>query len=159
MKAQEKVIADGTANIRRYVASNEEIYDLILKCIGDNDNNPMSATMLYQIGEVQQACHRRWKTTGERSVAKISDLLGFLWRKGLLIRHWNNEKGSKTRYAYNIKLNYLPRARGEPKLPPTPKIVGVKVNEGTEIEEIGDEVHIRSKYFHITIRRNERKED
>ncbi len=156
---KEALKQEAAANVRKYVASNEEIYDLILECIADGGNEPMSATMLYQVGEVQQACERRWKTTGERSVAKISDLLGFLWRKGLLVRHWNNEAGSKTRYAYNIKLNYLPRSRGEPKAPPTPKIVGVKVNEGTEIEEIGDEVHIRSKYFHITIRRNERKEE
>lgn len=152
-------IVDGTRNIRRYVASNEEIYDLILKYIGDNDNHPMSATMLHQIGEIQEACMRRWGVKDERSVAKISDLLGFLWRKGLLVRHWNNEAGSKTRYAYNIKLNYLPSKKAEPKPPPNPKIAEVKVNEGTQIEEIGDELHIRGKYFHITIKRTNRKEE
>lgn len=161
-KAEQKAtstIADGTQNIRKYVASNEEIYDLILKNIGDNDNQPMSATMLHQIGEIQEACLRRWGVKDERSVAKISDLLGFLWRKGLLVRHWNNEAGSKTRYAYNIKLNYLPSAKGEPNPPPNPKIAEVKVNEGTRIEEIDDELHIRGKFFHVIVKRANKKED
>lgn len=141
--------------VRKYIASTEEIYDLILDSIAANDNEPMSATMLYQVGEIQRACKSRWGTTNEKSVAKISDLLGFLWRKGLLTRHWNHEAGSKTRYAYSVKTNYLPKPKGEPKLPESPKVARVKVNEGTEVEEIGDEVHIRGKYFHITIKRRE----
>lgn len=143
-----------TSKIRKYVASAEAIYDIVLGCIEENGNKPMSATMLHQIPKVNSACTERWGTKAERSVAKLSDLLGFMWRKGLLTRHWNDEAGSKTRYAYNVKMDYQPPRRVEPKLPESPKIINIKVNKGTRIEEIGDELHIRGRFFHIVVKPN-----
>lgn len=69
-----------------------------------NSKEPMTCAMLMDLANVRQAACERFGADVREATNRLSDLLGFMWRRGLLHRYTAPfNQGSLARYAYGYK--------------------------------------------------------
>lgn len=133
------------------VKSDRPIYGLIEKHIKVN-KQPMTCNALMEIDEIRTAALDEFGGP-ERSIQhatnKTSDMLGFMWRRGVLTRHPAPKDGiSFARFSYIG--NEAPDSDAKPiPPPPSPSVARHKLN----IQEISNGVEIELDGFIITVRR------
>jgi hypothetical protein len=83
------------------IKSTDEIYPIITDAL-KNANQPLTCADLMGMPEVFNAALRRWGQDKVRASEKVSDTLGFMWRRGILDRFPAPPSHSMARYAYAI---------------------------------------------------------
>lgn len=86
------------------IRSADPLYPLVTKALEESDN-PQTCAMLMERFDIRSAACARFGDDIRVATYKLSDLLGFMWRKGLLLRSPAPvlSTSSLARYAYSIK--------------------------------------------------------
>lgn len=129
------------------IRSQNEIYECLDK-VFENSKEPLTCVDLMDMPGVRDAAIERWGKDIQESTEKLSDTLGFMWRRGILDRFPAplNPK-NKARYAYAKKavVNDMDPVPYEPK-------VRTKNKGDLEIVEKDGEVVLNFEKFTIVIR-------
>jgi hypothetical protein len=126
------------------IRSTDEIYPTVTEALSKS-TKPMTCADLMAVPTVFNAALNRWGQDKVKASEKLSDTLGFMWRRGVLDRFPAPPSLSMARYAYAIagKFDHI----GEPITPPLTKHKG----DLTVVEKDG-EVIIEMKNFTIVVK-------
>jgi hypothetical protein len=129
------------------IRSTEPIYGVVEDAL-KNSEEPMTCAMLMDQEDVRRAACERFGNDIREATNRLSDLLGFMWRRGLLHRYTAPfNQGSLARYAYGLK-KLIPE---EPKeIPFTPSTLGVKPQ--VAVVKLEDGVQLDLQHFTVIIR-------
>ena len=130
------------------VRSEDQIYEVLFAAFEKIDR-PLSCTELLEMPDVRAAAINRWGKDIRNTSEKLSDTLGFLWRRGTLDRFTAPPlANSRARWAYAMKDRFVdydtPKVYKKPEKTKTPGDL--------EIVEKDGEVVITMKGFVITVR-------
>lgn len=131
------------------IRSERTIYTLLEKHLR-SAAYPMTCTNLMEISEIrEQALDDFGGETRDTRLAsnKLSDTLGFMWRRGMLTRYPSQEPNSFARYAYIW--DQQENARPVEPVAPTQRKVG---KSGLKITEIDDGVLLDFERFTVMIK-------
>lgn len=101
------------------IKSNEEIYAVLTEKL-EKISQPITCVDAMDSPEIRAAAFRRWGNDPAAVTMKLSDHLGYMWRKGLLDRFNAPQTTSMARYAYALKnrfsdydtpISYVPPAQ------------------------------------------------
>lgn len=82
------------------IRSQRDIYRIIEKYLSEAES-PQTCVDLMDIHEVEVAALKEFGGDKRQATNKLSDTLGFMWRRGLLTRYPSSgEGGQMARYAY-----------------------------------------------------------
>ncbi len=84
------------------IKSSNEIYDVIESAL-TNATNALTAVELMERPEIRRAALERFGSDIQITTNKLSDLLGFMWRREVLDRFNATDARTKSRYAYKLK--------------------------------------------------------
>ena len=101
------------------IRSDDNIYDVIEKALTDVED-PMTCADIMDIPEVRKAALKRFGDDLQLATNKMSDLLGFMWRRTVLERYQAPPSRSMARYAYKLAQARSESSSDEPIPPPTP---------------------------------------
>jgi hypothetical protein len=123
----------------------KSIYPIIEKALASVDR-PLSAPELMDIPEVRQAALERYGADVQLAINKLSDALGFMWRRESINRYPAALDGLKARYAYG------PKTAVEAPEPISPPINLAKKPVFT-ITEAADSVTFDFEYFTLLVKK------
>lgn len=83
------------------IRSEDNIYEVIEKALSASEV-PMTCADLMDIHEVRKAALKRFGDDLQLATNKMSDLLGFMWRRTILERYQAPPSRSMARYAYML---------------------------------------------------------
>lgn len=83
------------------IKSNDGIYDVITQTL-EKCNKPQTVSDLMAVPSIYTAALQRWGNDKVRAGEKLSDTLGFMWRRGVLDRFPAPPSRSMARYAYAL---------------------------------------------------------
>lgn len=135
------------------IRSADPLYPLVTKALEESDS-PQTCAMLMDRFDIRSAACARFGDDIRVATYKLSDLLGFMWRKGLLLRSPAPvlSTSSLARYAYSIKKR-AEQPASEP-IPFTPSIPAH--SEGSKrsfvVQETQDGVVLDFEHFTVVIR-------
>lgn len=127
------------------IRSDREIYQVIQKYL-EPAETPMTCVDLMDIAEVFKVATEEFGDDKRVATNKLSDTLGFMWRRGILTRYPTSGVGAQmARYAYvwNSQRDEKPM---QPELPP------VRSKTGVLIQEREDGVMIEFDKFFVFVR-------
>lgn len=81
------------------VRSSKTVYQLIEKHLQDSET-PLTCVDLMEFPDLRQAALDEYGSDIQQATNKLSDALGFMWRRDLLDRYTNHDVTSKARFAY-----------------------------------------------------------
>lgn len=87
------------------IRSNDELYDIIEKAL-KNITEPQTAAALMERVEVRKAACDRFGKDMQTAINKLSDRLGFMWRRGILDRFPATASRTMSRWAYALKAQF-----------------------------------------------------
>lgn len=126
------------------IRSKRDIYRLIEKHLMHAEE-PMTCVDLMDIEEIAQEAMREFGQDKSEATNKLSDTLGFMWRRNVLSRYMTTgASGQKARYAYAWANKEEP---GVKTLPPH-----VRAKTGITVQEREDGVMIEFEKFFVFIR-------
>jgi hypothetical protein len=129
------------------IRSQSEIYER-LESAFEKADKPLTCVELMDIHEVRTAAIDRWGKDVQEATEKLSDTLGFMWRRGVIERYPAEfNASSKARFAYGrkeLKANDTP-------IPPKIK---TKAKADLVVTEKDGEVIIQLDKFTIVIKPN-----
>lgn len=135
------------------IRSADPLYPLVTKALEESDS-PQTCAMLMDRFDIRSAACARFGDDIRVATYKLSDLLGFMWRKGLLLRSPAPvlSTSSLARYAYSIKKRAeQPTPDPIPFIPLTPAHI-----EGSKhsfvVQETQDGVVLDFEHFTVVIR-------
>lgn len=125
------------------IKSGAEIYTVLEEVMGKIDK-PLIVRELLDIPEIYTAVVNRWGKDTQNSFNKFSDMLGFMYRRGLVDRYAAHSANSMARYAYQWRVVDTPM----------PKIVRSSLPNGhaLTITEKDGEVILDFSQFTICIK-------
>lgn len=127
------------------IRSDREIYQVIQKYL-EPAESPMTCVDLIDVPEVFKVATEEFGDDKRVATNKLSDTLGFMWRRGLLTRYPTTGAGAQmARYGYvwNARED---NASKKPELPP------VRSKTGLLIQEREDGVMIEFEKFFVFVR-------
>lgn len=129
------------------IRSQERIYVVVEEALKSNEE-PMTCAMLMDRNDVRVAACERFGSDVREATNRLSDLLSFMWRRGLLHRYTAPfNQGSLARYAYGLK-QLEPEATKEITFSsPTPS-----TKPTFTLVELDDGVQLDFKHFTVVIR-------
>lgn len=128
------------------IRSQRDIYRILEKHLREAEH-PLTCVDLMDIHEVEQEALREFGGDKRNATNKLSDALGFMWRRQLLTRYpASGEGGQLARYAYvwSEALDARPTK-------PLPNPV-IKSRPGVVVEEKEDGIMIEFEKFFVFIR-------
>lgn len=129
------------------VKSSEPIYP-VLDEVFQKATRPLTCADLLAIPAVFAAATRRWGDDKARVSDKLSDTLGFMWRRGTLDRFEAPPSHSMARYAYALPGKFLPNGQIEKIERPLTKAKG----DLSIVEQANGEVVLEFEKFTIVIK-------
>lgn len=132
------------------IKSQKDIYNVLEKYLRSTQH-PLTVNMLMDISEIRRIALEELSPDNDEREAtnKLSDVLGFMWRRGLVVRYpAPRESHSFARFAYIWDEDK--ELKGKAKRIPLEQKSLKKV--GVAIEEIEDGVVLEFDKFSITIR-------
>lgn len=84
------------------IKSNDAIYDAITTALGESAN-PQTCAELMERPSIRHAALTRFGQDVQVATNKLSDTLGFMWRRGVLDRFSATDSRTMARYAYALK--------------------------------------------------------
>jgi hypothetical protein len=127
------------------IKSEEVLYNIVEENLGNADS-PMTCADLMDIPEVRKAALKRFGSDLQTATNKLSDMLGFMWRRSVLERYQAPPSRSMARYAY--KLAARPSVVSDEPLPPPVPLVG---KQQFSISEQGGDIVIDFPSFSIRV--------
>jgi hypothetical protein len=115
------------------IKSESNIYVVIEAALAEC-NEPVTCSDLMDFPEVHKAATKRYGSDLQNATNKLSDLLGFMWRRGILERYTAPPSRSMARYAYKMAESLNEADSSEP-IPPPIRLIGkpnfsITENEG-----------------------------
>lgn len=111
------------------IRSQKDIYRLLEKHM-QGVTEPMTCVDLMDIFEIEQEALNEFGSDKRTATNKLSDTLGFMWRRGILARYpTSSEKGQMARYAYVWANSEKEESKPEAVQPPVRSKTGVIVTE------------------------------
>jgi hypothetical protein len=132
------------------IKSSDEIYPIIENAL-TGATSPVTCADLMDRPEVRAAAMRRFGNDIQIATNKLSDLLGFMWRKGVVDRFSASSSRTMARYAYLLRQVDLSKQDAEPKPIPSPVVSGSTIADLT-ITESNGEITLDFKQFVVKIR-------
>ena len=129
------------------IKSSERIYQLLYAKL-ETATQPMTCADLMDSPEIRTVALERWGDDVPGAVAKLSDHLGFMWRRGVLDRFNAPPSLSKARYAYALKNRFSEQDAAQAYVPKEQ----TKNRGDLEIIEKDGEVVLTLEKFVIVIR-------
>lgn len=126
------------------IKSDEVLYTIVEKTLTEADA-PMTCADLMEIPEVRNAARKRFGSDVQLATNKLSDMLGFMWRRQVLDRYTAPPSRSMARYAYKIA---KPQAVSEA---PIPSPVPLTTKQRFTITEQDGDVLIHFPSFTIRV--------
>jgi hypothetical protein len=111
---------------------------------------PLTAAQLMDISTVKQAATERYGKDVQTTTNKLSDMLGFMWRRGVVKRYDATEATTKARYAYGKKERAIAPALSA--ISPPTRLTAIKPT--FTITESDNEVTIAFENVTILVRKN-----
>lgn len=130
-----------------HIKSADEIYDIIMDAL-ENVTEPVTCADLMERPAIREAALLRFGKDVQIATNKLSDLLGFMWRRGVLERYAANDNRTKARFAYTLKNIKVPTAKTIPYVNPTESLG----THALSITERPGEVVLDFKQFTVVIR-------
>ena len=84
------------------IKSTDSIYQVVEEAL-KNAKEPLTCVDLMNNPVVKNAALARFKADLQTSTNKLSDTLGFMWRRGLLQRYTSVNPASMARFAYMLR--------------------------------------------------------
>lgn len=84
------------------IKSTDSIYQVVEEAL-KNVKEPVTCADLMDNPVVRNAALARFKADLQTSTNKLSDTLGFMWRRGILQRYTSSSPTSMARYAYTLR--------------------------------------------------------
>lgn len=135
------------------IRSADPLYPLVTKALEESDS-PQTCAMLMDRFDIRTAACARFGDDIRVATYKLSDLLGFMWRKGLLLRSPAPVLGTSSlaRYGYSIK-RHVEKSVSEPIpfVPPTAKS-GEKHKPNFVVQETDEGVVLDFEHFTVVVR-------
>lgn len=138
---------------QRMVKSGSPMYGMIEKYIKSEAtmSNPVTCVSLMEISELREGLLDEFggeERDARKATNQLSNMLGFMWRKNILVRMPAKERNAKTRWAYvwneqdgsdasNLLPQYNPGSIKKPVL---------------NIEQVGDEIILEFEAFIVKIK-------
>ena len=133
------------------IRSADEIYNIVENALRER-GGALSAPELMEILEVRRAALERYGPDVQIATNKLSDLLGFMWRKGVLKRYAVQDViGTRARFSYEWPTDTAPAPLQQIETPPSPTTLGATKPRFT-ITEKDDKVIIDFERFTLIIR-------
>ncbi|WP_018609544.1 hypothetical protein [Uliginosibacterium gangwonense] len=130
------------------IRSSKGIYDLLEKHLR-SAAYPMTCVNLMDIEEIRREALKEYGKDVRITTNKLSDLLGFMWRRGLLTRYPAPKDGdSLAKYAYI----WDKQEDARPTPSPIPSPASSRRKTSVQIEEIPGGVVIEFDKFTITVK-------
>lgn len=102
------------------IRSEDEIYNVLFKALSEADT-PLTAPELMDIPEVREIATERFGNDIQTTTNKVSDTLGFMWRRDVLKRYTAPESPHyRARYSYSAPPPQAPSPPNEVPRPPSP---------------------------------------
>lgn len=83
------------------IKSNDSIYDVVTEEL-ERSTQPQTVSDLMAVPTIYTTALQRWGNDKVRASEKLSDTLGFMWRRGVLDRFPAPPSRSMARYAYAL---------------------------------------------------------
>lgn len=83
------------------IKSADEIYKVVDKALNESAE-PQTCAQLMERADVREAAVARFSEDVQIATNKLSDLLGFMWRRGILMRYQAPSSTSMARFAYGL---------------------------------------------------------
>jgi len=131
--------------IKLNIKSNDSLYDVLEDAL-TGLKEPVTAAALMERPKVRASAIERFGPDIQVATNKLSDRLGFMWRKGVLEKFPSTDPHTIARFAYMLKAQSLPSPKA---LPSSPASV---VNSALSIIERDGEVVLDFKQFTIIVR-------
>lgn len=106
------------------IRSSKTVYQLIEKHLQDSAE-PLTCVELMEFPDLRQAAFEEYGNDIQLATNKVSDALGFMWRRDLLDRYRNADVTSKARFAYK----WSERKPSSPISSPSSKKPEMKITE------------------------------
>jgi hypothetical protein len=84
------------------IKSAEPLYDVLNRTF-IAATSPLTASQLMEIGDVRERAVERYGKDIQTTTNKLSDMLGFMWRRSVIQRYDAIDATTKARYAYGKK--------------------------------------------------------
>jgi hypothetical protein len=126
------------------IKSEEVLYTIVERALTEAEA-PMTCADLMEIPEVRDAARKRFGSDVQLATNKLSDMLGFMWRRQVLDRYTAPPSRSLARYAYKIA---KPQVVSEA---PLPSPVPLTTKQGFTISEQNGDVLIHFSSFTIRV--------
>ena len=125
------------------IKSSDAIYQVLYAAM-EAANKPLSCVELLDIPDVGATARARW---GGDARDRVSDTLGFMWRRQTLDKFPTDMVGRGARWKYALR-NKFP---SDPALNPVGKLVAVN-KQKIKISQQEDEVIIEFEHFVLTVK-------
>lgn len=129
------------------IKSNEEIYAVLTEKL-EKVSQPITCVDAMDNPEIRAAALRRWGADLPAATMKLSDHLGYMWRKGLLDRFNAPPTTSMARHTYALKGRFSSYDTPIPYVPP----VQTKNKGDLEIIEKDGEIILNFEKFTVVIK-------
>lgn len=100
------------------IKSDEALYNIVEDVLG-NAELPMTCAELMDIPSIRKAAIKRFGDDVQVATNKLSDMLGFMWRRQVLERYQAPPSRSMARYAYKLAERSV-EVSTDPLPPPVP---------------------------------------
>lgn len=127
------------------IKSSAEIYSVVEEAMTGLDK-PITCAELMEVPEVRASAVEKFGSDIQIATNKLSDLLGFMWRRGVIQRYAADSSSTMARFAYLWKHVEVPLPKVIPS--PTPP----EMNHALTITEKDGEVILDFKQFTICIK-------
>lgn len=131
--------------IKEVIKSNDSLYDVLEETL-TGLKEPVTALNLMERPKVRAAVLARFGDDVQIATNKLSDRMGFMWRKGVLDKFPSTDPNSIARFAYALKTKVVPRPKA------LPGALTKATNYALSITENENEVVLDFKQFTIVIR-------
>ena len=129
------------------IRSSDSIYQTVEKLLA-KATKPMTCADLMDIPEMRDAAMKRFKADQQIATNKLSDTLGFMWRKGVIARYpAPSESSSMARFAYGVK------EKKEAEVKPLPPPARLSAKPVFHIEESADSVTFDFEHFTLIVKK------
>lgn len=129
------------------IKSDDNIYNVVEKALAKQDE-PVTCATLMDMPEVKKAAIARFGPDVQIATNKLSDLLGFMWRRTVLERYPAPPSRSMARFAYKLAKKEVSTRPPTPISPPTPLFR----KQNFEVIQTEEGVVIDFEKFTLTIR-------
>lgn len=106
------------------IRSSKNVYQLIEKHL-QHSAEPLTCVELMEFPDLRQAALEEYGSDIQLATNRVSDALGFMWRRDLLSRYSNADVTSKARFAYK----WSERTTSSPISSPSGKKPEMKITE------------------------------